>query len=129
MRFLLMSFVMHLGMSISCKHLFISITSLLSLEVNFLKPVSMYTIIAWRFLIWYFFECCSARIEVYFCLRVFFFFEFFKFFIHFAYPFSFSLRLSSLPYFPPELFCFLVIRLSVCVHAFYPFLLVEFYIN
>ena len=47
--------VIHSGMSVSSKDLFISIATQPWMEVNFLKPVSMLTIMTWLFPIWYFF--------------------------------------------------------------------------
>ena len=47
-------------------------------------------------------------------------------FFHVFYLFGFSVMFSSFPYFPPKLFCFLVIWLLVCLHALSSGLLVEF---
>ena len=44
---------------------------------------------------------------------IFAFFESFKLFSYFAYPFNFSVMFSLFPYFAPILFCFLV---SMCWH-------------
>ena len=70
----------------------------------------MYAILAGRFPIWYFFECCTRWIEAYFHL-----WSFFKSFSLFAYPFGFSVIPSSLSYFSPKLFYFFVIWMLVCL--------------
>ena len=51
----------------------------------------MYAVIARCFLIWYFFECCFERIDVYFSLRSFFDSLYFFFFV--INPFGFSVPL------------------------------------
>ena len=109
----------HSGASVSWRHLLILITSQLWMEVNFYKPVSIYVIMSQCFPIWYCFECFSEWVDVYFRLRSFFF--------HVAYPFGFSVILSSFPYFAPNLFCFLIIRLLICIGAFTPYFLIEFF--
>ena len=72
----------------------------------------MNAIMAWRFPIWYFFECCSEWVKVYFLLRC--FFEYFKLFSHVVDPFGFSVMF---PYFSAKLFfpCLPVFGLSSCI--------------
>ena len=55
-------------MSVSSKHLFISIASLSWMEVNFLKPVSMYGITARRFPIYYFLSVALSESRYIFVL-------------------------------------------------------------
>ena len=87
-------------------------------ESEFFKIRIHVPIIAWDFPIWYFFECCSERIDVYFHLL--YFFESLQLFSHFSYTFGFSGMFFHLLNFAPKLFCFLVIRLLICLHAISP---------
>ena len=69
-------------------------------------------IIAWHFLIWYTFECCSEWINEYFNLKS--FLTSFSMFIHSGFSVSFIL----FQYFAPELFYFLcnaVVGMSSCI--------------
>ena len=87
--------------------------------------LSMYAIVVWRFQIWYFFECFSKWIDVYFRLQ-----SFFEFFFK-TLSRSLSIRIFSyillVPLFAPKLFHFLGIRLLVCVFAFTHYLPIEFF--
>ena len=85
---------------------------------NSFKPVPMYAIMAWRFSIWYIFQCCSEWRS---------FFECFQLFFHVAYPFGFSFIFSSFLYFAPNIFPFIVIRSLVSLRAFSRYLLVGFF--
>ena len=68
-------------------------------EREFLKPES---IIACYFPIWYFFECCSEWMEVYFCLRAFFeslsifFHYYYYYYLIFSFMFDFLLSFSGI---------------------------------
>ena len=84
----------------------------------------MYAIMAWGFPIWYFFECCPERVEVYFRLRC--WFKSFKLFSHVVYPFGFFCYVLLYPYFASKLYCFLVIRLLVRFPVVSLYLLVDF---
>ena len=64
-------FVIYRSMSVSFRHLFSSIASLSWKNENFYKPVSMYAIMSLRFPIWYYFECYSKWIKIYFFLHSF----------------------------------------------------------
>ena len=116
--------VIHSSMSVSCKHLFILISSLSWIEVNFFEPESMYVIKAWSFPVWYFFECCSQLINVYNHLRT--FFDTLQLFFRLVYPFSFFVMIPLFPYFALKLFCFPGIWLLDCLHTSFPNLLREF---
>ena len=65
--------LIHSGISISSKHLFISKAGLSWIGVTLLKPESTYYIMPCYFPVWYFIECCSEGIKEYFRLGVFFF--------------------------------------------------------
>ena len=95
-------------------------------EGEFFESESMYAIMAWRFLIWYFFVCCFEWIDVYF--RLWPFFESFDLFFRVAYPFGFFVIFSWLPYFAPKLFCFLRIRLLICFLAISPYIRLDIFI-
>ena len=84
-------------------------------ESEFFKPVSMYAIMAWRFLVWYFFGCCSELIDVYFRFR--FIFEFWLFF-YVANPFDFSI-FSSFPYFAPKFYIVCFTCVAFCFSSQY----------
>ena len=100
--------VIHFGIFVSSKHLFISIASLSWMAV-ILKPESMYAIMASRFPIRYFSECCSERIDVYFRLSV-------VSELSIVYRLVFSFMLSLIVY--SKIIWFLVIQLLVCLRVF-----------
>ena len=87
---------------------------------EFLEPESMYSFMAWRFPIWYFFSVIlseSMYISTFFVSSL---------FHQSAYPFGFFVMFSWLPYFTPEFFSFSCTRLFVCFHVISPNFLVEF---
>ena len=94
------------------------------MDVNFLKPESMYAIIAWRFPIRYILEGNSKQVQVYFHLRA--SFDSLQFFFHVIHLFGLSVMFFLFPNFTPELFCFLWIWFLVCPLAFFTYLLIEF---
>ena len=89
----LFSLVIHSGMSVSSKHLFLSIANLLLMEINFWNRNPYMQSMARRFPIWYFLHCCTEWIDLYFCLTPFFNSFWLFFFMLFIYP---AFLLSSL---------------------------------
>ena len=92
---------------------------------KFLKKESMYAIITRYFPIWYFLRLALGESRYIFAFgpsstRS----NSFSIF----YPFDFNVRFVPFPYFAPKLFCLLVIRLLVCLHAFSSYLLLLFWI-
>ena len=115
--------VIHFGMSVSCKHLFISISSLPRIEVNFIYQYPCNAVMSWCFPVLYFSSVALSKSRCIFAsviLRV--FKNFFPVLLIYS---ASSVTLSSLPYFAPKLFCFHAMCLLAYVRAFSPYLLVE----
>ena len=105
------------GLSMSM-HLLISVASLSWMEVNFLKPKSMYTTEARGFPVWYFvlIECVSVYVH----LRT--FFEHSQLCFHVVYPFSLFIMIFPFLYLAPKSSGLFPIWLLVCLHSFSPYL-------
>ena len=79
---------------------------LLSISTPYPSWREVYAIIAWNFLIWYYFECCCKWIDAHSCLRA--FFESLQLFFHVVYPFGFSIMILSVP-----IFCSKIVLISL----------------